>query len=69
MTTRNPVENLPRSIHALALLSMKSSGFAHLEAIQFGIGAKTYVATTSSVRKLWNKAAERITRRKPMAKT
>jgi len=69
ITTRNPVANLPRSIHALALLSIKSSGFAHLEAIQFGSGANTYVATTSRVRKLWNKAAERITRRNPMART
>lgn len=69
MTTKKPVANRPRSIQALALLSMKSSGFAHLEAIQFGTGANTYVATTRRVRKLWKRAAERMTRRKPMART
>jgi len=69
ITTRNPVANRPRSIHAPELFSIKSSGLAHLPAIQFGKGAKTYVATTRSVRKLWNKAAERMTRRNPMART
>ena len=41
ITTRNPVANRPKSIHALELLSMKSSGLAHLEATQLGTGAKT----------------------------
>jgi hypothetical protein len=41
ITTRNPVANRPRSIHALELLSIKSSGLAHLAAIQFGTGAST----------------------------
>ena len=52
MTTRNPVQNLPKSITALPALSIKSSGFAHLEHMKFGNGAATNVATTSSVRKL-----------------
>lgn len=67
--TKNPVEKRPRSIQALELLSIKSSGFAHLEAIQFGTGANTYVATTSRVRKLWKRAAERMTSKKPIART
>lgn len=69
MTTRNPVQNLPKSTTAFPALSIKSSGFAHLEHMKFGKGAVTNVAATSSVRKLWKRAALRMTRRKPMART
>lgn len=48
---------------------MKSSGFAHLEQTKLGRGATTYVATTSSVRKLWKSAADNMTSRKPIART
>lgn len=50
ITTKKPVQNLPKSTIALPELSIKSSGFAHLPHIQFGRGAITYVATTRSVR-------------------
>ena len=50
MTTKKPVQNLPKSTAALPALSMKSSGFAHLPHIQFGRGAMQYVATTKRVR-------------------
>lgn len=69
MTTRNPVQNLPKSITAFPALSIKSSGFAHLAHMKFGNGAITNVATTSNVRKLWKRAALRMTRRKPIART
>lgn len=39
--TRNPVKKRPKSAAALPELSIKSSGFAHLEQIQFGSGAIT----------------------------
>lgn len=48
MTTRKPVRKRPKSITALLELSIKSSGLAALPQIQFGSGAITYVATTSS---------------------
>jgi hypothetical protein len=41
ITTRNPVQNLPKSITAFPALSMKSSGFEHRPQIQFGSGAIT----------------------------
>ena len=41
MTTRKPVQNLPKSTTAFPAFSMKSSGFAHLPHIQFGSGAIT----------------------------
>ena len=67
--TRKPVKNRPKSATALPELSMKSSGFAHRAQIQFGTGAMTYVATTINGRKLCQRAEERMTRRKPMART
>ena len=68
MTTRNAVQNRPKSTIALPELSMKSSGFEHLPHIQLGSGARTYVATTSRGRYCFHKAQERMTRRKPMAR-
>jgi len=69
ITTKNPVQNLPKSTTApLPPLSTKSSGLAHLPQIQLGRGARTKVATTSSGRYCLNKAHERITRRKPIAR-
>lgn len=50
ITTKKPVQNLPKSTTALPALSMKSSGFAHFPHMKFGNGAMTYVATTSRVR-------------------
>ena len=50
ITTKNPVQNLPKSMTALPELSMKSSGFAHRPHMKFGNGAIVYVATTRSVR-------------------
>lgn len=47
MTTKNPVQNLPRSKTAVPELS-KSSGLEQRPQIQLGSGASTYVATTSS---------------------
>jgi hypothetical protein len=41
ITTRNPVQNLPKSMTAFPALSMKSSGFEHRPQIQFGSGAIT----------------------------
>ena len=41
MTTKKPVQNLPKSTTAFPAVSMKSSGFAHLPHIQFGKGAIT----------------------------
>jgi hypothetical protein len=41
ITTKNPVQNLPKSMTAFPALSMKSSGFAHRPQIQFGSGAIT----------------------------
>lgn len=69
MRTRNPVQNLPKSTTALPDSPMKSSGLTHLVQTKFGRGATTYVATTSSVRKLWNNAADNMTSRKPIART
>lgn len=46
INTKNPVMNRPKSAAALPELSMKSSGLAHREQIQFGRGATMYVATT-----------------------
>lgn len=69
INTRKPVKNRPKSATALPELSMKSSGFAHRAQIQFGTGAMTYVATTINGRKLCQRAEERMTRRKPMART
>jgi hypothetical protein len=46
ITTRNPVQNLPKSTTAFPALSIKSSGFEHLPHIQLGRGARMYVATT-----------------------
>ena len=41
ITTKNPVQNLPKSIMPFPELSMKSSGLEHLPQIQFGKGAIT----------------------------
>lgn len=59
----------PKSANELPELSMKSSGFAHRAQIQLGNGATMYVATTINGRKLCQMAEERMTRRKPMART
>jgi hypothetical protein len=67
--TKNPVQNLPKSTIAFPELSTKSSGLAHRPQIQFGSGARTYVATTRRGRYFWNRAQERITSRKPIART
>lgn len=69
ITTKNPVQNRPKSTIALLPLSTKSSGFEHCPQIQFGKGASTKVATTSSGWYLWKSAQERITRRNPIART
>ena len=61
--------NRPKSATEFPELSMKSSGFAHREQIQFGSGATTYVATTINGRKLCQMADDRITRRNPTART
>lgn len=67
--TKNPVQNLPKSTTAFPELSIKSSGLAHRPQIQFGSGARTYVATTRRGRYWWKRAQERITRRNPIART
>lgn len=48
ITTRNPVQNLPRSSSELPELSTKSSGLENWPQIQLGSGARTKVATTSN---------------------
>ena len=68
MTTRKAVQNLPKSTTALPALSIKSSGFEHRPHIQFGNGARTYVATTRRGRYSCHKAQDKMTRRKPMAR-
>ena len=67
--TKNPVKKRPTSTIAAPALSTKSSGFAHRPQIQFGTGARTYVATTRSGRYELCSAHERMTRRKPSART
>ena len=67
MTTRKAVQNRPKSTIALPELSMKSSGFEHRLHIQFGNGARMYVATTRRGRYSCHKAQDRMTRRKPIA--
>ena len=69
ITTKNPVQNFPKSTTAFPLLSTKSSGLAHRPQIQLGSGANTYVATTSNGRYCLKSAQDRITRRKPIART
>lgn len=69
INTKKPVKKRPKSATALPELSIKSSGLAHRAQIQFGRGAMTYVATTINGRKLCQRAEERMTRRKPMART
>lgn len=61
--------NRPKSATEFPELSMKSSGLAHREQIQLGSGATMYVATTINGRKLCQMADERMTRRKPTART
>lgn len=70
IVTKNPVTNFPKSITAFPPPSLpKSSGFAHRPQIQFGSGASTYVATTRRGKYWFHSAQERITRRKPTART
>lgn len=69
MTTKKPVKKRPRSRTAAPELSTKSSGLAQRLQIQLGTGAITYVATTSSGKYEWKRAQERMTRRKPSART
>jgi len=68
MRTKNPVQNFPKSATAFPLDS-KSSGLAHRPQIQFGRGARTYVATTRRGKYCLKSAQERITRRNPIART
>lgn len=69
ITTKNPVKNRPRSRTAAPELSTKSSGLAQRLQIQLGIGAITYVPTTNSGKYDEKRAQERMTRRKPTART
>ena len=69
ITTKKPVQNFPKSTIALLPLSTKSSGLEHRPQIQFGRGARTKVATTRRGWYLWKSAQDRMTRRKPIART
>jgi len=69
INTKNPVQNFPKSRMAFPPLSTKSSGLAHRPHIQFGNGARTYVKTTRRGRYCFQSAHDKITRRKPTART